>query len=324
MRKNVINKSLIKLCLGVLSLGLTAPAFALDHDADGEADQIVYRPTDPGFGNAIWFVNSSALNGSLVYQWGLLGDTPIQGKFSGGAGADLAVYRPSLGSWFIRNYTSDLKFNVANKVYKWGFPEDKPFSCDFDGDSGRSDITVYRPSNGTWYTRKSSASTPFEDASIQQWGGFAGDRPVAKDFDADNKCDHTIYRSGNWFVILSSTSGAEAAVIPWGSAGDVPVAGQYDGDTISDFAVYRPSNSTWYVRRSNLAGLTSRTIKWGSAGDIPVPGDYTGDGKTDIAVWRPSNGTWYILTSESNYVTATAQQFGLPGDVPMADTLGSL
>jgi hypothetical protein len=324
MRNSIISKNLFKFSLSILCLGLTTAAFALDHDADAKSDLIVYRPTDPGFGNAIWFVNSSALAGTLVYQWGLLGDTPIQGNFTGAAGADLAVYRPSQGNWFIRNYSTDLKFNTASKVYQWGFAGDTPISCDFDGDSGRSDLTVYRPSNGTWYTRKSGASTAFEDASIQQWGGFSGDRPVAKDFDADNKCDHTIYRSGNWFVVLSSTSGTEAAIIPWGSAGDVPVAGKYDNDSITDFAVYRPSNSTWYVRRSNLAGLTSRTIKWGNTGDIPVPADYTGDGKTDIAVWRPTTATWFILTSESNYTASSVRQFGLPGDSPMADTRGSL
>ena len=304
------------LLTAVCSLSSTF-VFATDHDGDGKSDYVVHRPTDASRGDSVWYVNSSALTGTLFYQWGLLGDIPVRGTFSGGAGADLAVYRPSLGFWYMRNFTTDLRFNSAPKVYSWGLNGDVPIACDFDGDSGRSDIVVYRPSNGNWYVRQSSATTPFDTAVVQQWGGISGDRPVPRDFDMDGKCDYTIFRNGSWYVVLSSTSNAEAAVIPWGAASDIPVSGLYDGDSITDFAVFRPSNSTWYIRRSNLAGLTSRTIQWGLSGDVAVPADYTGDGKTDIAVWRPSNGTYYVLTSESNYASAIAQQFGLNGDTPV-------
>ena len=320
-RSKAVN--LVRLLVSTIFL-ISSSVFALDHDADGKGDYTVFRPTDAGLGNAVWFVNSSALAGTLVYQWGLLGDVPIQGNFSNGAGSDLAVFRPSSGTWYIRNYTTDLKFNVASKAYQWGFSTDKPFSCDFDGDSGRSDISVYRPSSGVWYVRKSSATPAFETATAQQWGGGATDVPLPRDYDTDGKCDYAVYRNGSWFVILSSSNNVDTAVIPWGATSDVPVPGKYDGDSIEDFAIFRPSNSTWHIRKSTLAGLTSRSIQWGLSGDIPVPGDYTGDGKTDIAVFRPSTGTWYVLTSESNYATAVAQQFGLNGDTPMADRRGSL
>lgn len=317
--KKFITYSVFALSCSVISNTVNA----LDHDADGKSDYIVYRPMDVSRGESVWYVNSSALTGTLIYQWGLNGDTPVQGKFSGGAANDLAVFRPSTGIWYVRNYTTDLKFNSTPRAYEWGLNGDTALACDFDGDSGRSDIVLYRPTNGNWYVRQSGGSTPFASAVVQQWGGISGDRPVARDFDMDGKCDYSVYRNGSWYVVLSSTSGSEAAVIPWGAANDIPVPGLYDGDSITDFAVFRPSNSTWYIRRSNLAGLTSRTIQWGLTGDIPVPSDYTGDGKTDIAVWRPSTGIFYVLTSESNYATAVAQQFGLNGDVPMGDTRGT-
>ncbi len=315
-------KLFLILFVGMLLLGEAKNSSALDHDADGKSDYIVYRPVDSFYGNSVWFVNSSALSGTLVYQWGLLGDIPVQGKFSGGAGSDLAIFRPSQGIWAIRNYSTDLKFSTASTLYQWGLSGDQPFSCDVDGDSGRSDLTVYRPTDGVWYTRKSSATTPFSTTAAQQWGGVSGDVAIPRDYDADSKCDYTVFRSGSWFVLLSSTSNTIGAVIPWGATTDVPVPGKYDNDSIEDFAVYRPSNSTWHIRLSNLAGLTSRSLQWGLTGDIPVPADYTGDGKTDIAVWRPSTGTYYILTSESNYTTPRAQQFGLNGDIPMGDRRG--
>lgn len=325
MKIKNLGKNFIKSSIGMMLLGLSLPVLALDHDGDGKFDHTVFRPSDALYGDSIWFVNaSSGNNGTLIYQWGLSGDVPVDGKYSGGIGADLGVYRPSNGTWYIRNFSTDLKYNVANKAYQWGLSGDTALSCDFDGDSGRSDLVVYRPTTGTWYVRNSGASTAFDSATVQQWGGISGDRPIPRDYDSDSKCDYTVFRNGSWYVVLSSTSGSEAAIIPWGTTSDVPVPGKYDGDSIVDFAVFRPSNSTWNIRKSNLAGLTSRTISWGLTGDIPVQGDYTGDGKTDIAVFRPSTGTYYILTSESDYATATAQQFGLNGDVPMGDNRGSL
>jgi hypothetical protein len=40
----------------------------------------------------------------------------------------------------------------------FGTSEDKPVPSDFDAD-GRADIAVWRPSNGVWYTIRSSNDT---------------------------------------------------------------------------------------------------------------------------------------------------------------------
>jgi hypothetical protein len=182
---------------------------------------------------------------------------------------------------------------------------------DIDGD-GLADISVFRPSNGTWFTISSKNPSNF---IIQQWGA-SGDLIVPGDYDGDRKTDVAVFRpsNGTWFVVPSSNPGSPI-IRQWGSSGDIPVPGDYDGDGKTDFAVFRPSNGTWFIIPSSNPG--SPIIRqWGTSGDIPVPGDYDGDGKTDFAVWRPSSGTWFIIPS-SNPGSPIIRQWGTSGDIPV-------
>lgn len=324
LKLNKVRLAIVAFATCVMLMPVTA--FALDHDGDGKSDISVFRPSIPSAAvEGAWYINSTALEGTLVYQWGLSGDMPLQGNFSQaagmGVGNDLAVFRPSTGTWFIRNFTSDLRFSSSLGAFQWGLPGDKPVPCDFDGDD-RDEMAVYRESDGNWYLRNSQGAIAYDSASIQQWGGLPTDVPVPADYDNDGKCDFTVFRDGEWFIITSSES-TKSITIPWGTVGDVPVPGNFDSDSITDLAIYRPINSLWIIRRSTLAGLTFNIFQWGLEGDIPVASDFTGDGKTDIAVYRPSTGTWYIRTSESDYASATASQFGLPGDIPLGDVAGN-
>jgi hypothetical protein len=175
---------------------------------------------------------------------------------------------------------------------------------DFDGD-GMSDISVFRPTEGNWYTIRSSGGI-----STSNWG-IATDIPVPGDYDGDGKTDLGVFRpsDGNWFMIGSSTG---VRVVNWGIATDRPVTGDYDGDGKIDIAVYRPGTGTWYVMRSSDGGFN--VTNWGISSDIPVQADFDGDGKCDIAVFRPSNGVWYVIKSSGGvFVT----QWGTTGDKPV-------
>ncbi|MBA4123392.1 MAG: VCBS repeat-containing protein [Acidobacteria bacterium] len=214
---------------------------------------------------------------------------------------------------------------------------------DFDGD-GRSDVSVFRPSNGGWYLLNSA--TGF--ASVQF--GISTDKIVPADYDGDGKTDVAVYRSGTWYLNRSlagftavgfgtaddipqpadfnNDGRAELAVfrpsngtwyvlnlltnqfsfVQFGQNGDKPVVADYDGDGRADYAVYR--NGGWYILRSSLGFIG---IQFGEAADRPVPVDYDGDGKADVAVFRPSNGTWYLNRSTAGFAGI---QFGITTDVP--------
>ena len=179
-------------------------------------------------------------------------------------------------------------------------------SADFDGDL-KTDITVYRPSTGTWFALNSSNNS----YTIANWGSGA-DIAAPEDFDGDFRTDIAIFRpsDGNWYILR--TSDGTYSVSNWGGNGDVPVAGDYDGDTKADLAVFRPSTGDWWILRSSDLGYN--TLNWGNSTDTPVPGDYDGDGKYDICVYRPSQGNWYLLNSANGQFSTT--NWGGGTDIP--------
>ncbi len=180
-------------------------------------------------------------------------------------------------------------------------------SADFDGDL-KTDVSVFRPSNGAWYINHSSNNTN----RIQGFGAN-GDIPTPEDFDGDNITDIGVFRpsNGTWYQYLSSNN--TVGIIQFGANGDVPAAGDYDGDSKADFAVFRPSTGVWY--RNQTSNGATVVEQFGLNGDVPTPGDYDGDGKHDVSVFRPSNGTWYRRNS-TNPSFIGSVQFGADGDVP--------
>ncbi len=196
------------------------------------------------------------------------------------------------------------ELSFTNVVSTIGPPPDKRPRFDFDGDH-RSDVAVFRPSDGNWYYSPSSSG----GARAVHFGS-AGDIPMAADYDGDGTTDVAVFRptDGNWYI-LGSTAGFQA--IHFGATGDVPMAADFDGDGNADVAVFRPSDGNWYINGS-AAGFSA--IHFGITGDIPVAADFDGDSKADVAVFRPSDGTWYINGSTTGF---TGVQFGTNGDIPV-------
>jgi hypothetical protein len=216
--------------------------------------------------------------------------------------------------------------------------------ADFDRD-GRTDLAVFRPITGTWYSLDSAT-----DKLRSRQFGTNGDKPLLADLGQDGLLDYIVYRPdvGSWYINDSETgfrviqygnnidlpmtlhNSYDSAIIQFrpssgnwyyyntqggfefhfGANGDIPMYGNFVGNALDRPAVFRPSTGMWYF--SDYSAYTSE--KFGQNGDKPVPADYDGDGVIDVAVFRPASGTWYIHHSKDNSVTGL--QWGMAGDVP--------
>lgn len=195
----------------------------------------------------------------------------------------------------------------------WEHPLSTPLSrADFDGD-GRSDLSIFRPSDGSWWVHRSTAGV-----RAQTWG-VGTDIPVPGDYDGDAKTDFAVWRGNDaggssYYIFNSATSTVTTG--RWGSPNDIPIVGDYDGDAKADLTVWRPSDTNWYTYFSSGAGVSVQ--QFGSVGDVPMSMDNDGDGRTNLAVFRPNQGNWYIARHtgipSQNF---TAVNFGLASDNPV-------
>ena len=308
---------------GIISV--TAPPNC-DFSVVSQASWITVTSGNPGSGNTV-ITYSVASNMSsppragtikiagqdfLIAQNGFQPPLPLPNNktildFDGDRRTDYSAIQNSGGAMVWHNRHSA---NGYSPISFGSFADDIAVPNDYDGD-GKTDVAVWRQSNGTFYVLRSSNNV-FQSFQF----GQTGDNPsVSQDFDGDQKADYAVTRAANdnliWYI-SGSISGFRA--VQFGIASDKPLRGDYDGDGKADLAVYRSASNTFYVRKSSNNQEIGFTFG-SSATDKIVPADYDGDGKTDYAVWRATTGVWYYVKSSDG--TNAAAQFGAAGDLPV-------
>ncbi len=287
----------------------TAP-HQYDFNGDNRDDLGFFRPsatTDPDF----YILNSAG--GFLGYNWGGPGDISVIADYDADSKADIAVWRPSNGTWYVIRSA-----NSTVGIQQHGATGDIPVPADYDGD-GRADYAYWRAGAAATISILQSSN----NTTRTELFGQTGDVPLAGNFDGDNKADPAVYRNAAigsqcYFYFRGSLGNPSGATtyIPWGTTGDIQVAADYDGDGKVDPSVFRPSTREWLIKQTATGQSTGRIF--GLPTDLLVPGDYDGDNKADIAIFR--DGVWWINQSSNGVVRI--QQYGITGDKPIQ--LGNL
>jgi len=263
----------------------------------------------PGTVRRVWTATDACGNSiGATQRISIAGVTIPAGDFDGDGEADLAVYLPANGRWFIRNSRD----GATRRIPAAG-RDAIPAAGDYDGDEV-IDPAVYFSSSGGWaYLRSSDGQV------VQSETGWIGGIPVIGDYDGDGITDKAVYTrsTGIWQILYS---GGGTLSTPWGWFNAIPVPGDYDGDGKTDLAIYDPPSGFWYIRRSLDGSWYS--VDWGGPEFLPAPADYTADKQTDVAVYQMSNGMWYIV-DPSEPLGHRGLMLGGPNYVPVPDDYDS-
>jgi hypothetical protein len=224
-----------------------------DYTGAGHSDVAVFIPS-----SAIWAIapnagpgqiNSNQGPGTWLVQFGPANSIPVPGDYTGAGHADVAVYVPSTGTWYIdpEAGAGQINGNQGSNTYsvQWGQPGDIPVPGDYDG-TGRTEIAVFRPSTATWYILPNAGpGQPFNGAGI---GAYA---------------------------------------VAFGPANATPTPGDYNGTGHTGLGVFIPATATWAITPNEGNGQINGNqgpgtwfVAFGPANSTPVEGGVPGGAPT--------------------------------------------
>ncbi|HWE35140.1 MAG TPA: Ig-like domain-containing protein, partial [Isosphaeraceae bacterium] len=215
-----------------------------DYDTNGQTDPAVYSIVPyNGINYGVYTILHNLVSGANTSSlqsiaWGIAGDMPVPGNYDGAGAAQVAVYRPSTGAWYIRSSgvgggaatpAGTREPTVFVTAWKAG---DVPDAANYDGivngttKAGQLEEAIYRPSTETFYIYNPTTKTTRQVTMPKLAGQGPNDViiPASADFTGDGRADAAIYdQTLGTFEYINSATGAVVTHHFTLTSGDIPL-----------------------------------------------------------------------------------------------------
>ncbi len=281
--------------------------------------------TDTDFSG--WSGDADCLDGSVT----LNGNKSCSASFTKKLVANVGIYRPATGAWYLITNPTGLWQGCTTDVCggPFGADTDLPLVGDWNG-TGQLSPGLYDTTQKSWELDTNgdltgqgcSQETCFnfalnnnmsnrETPLVGSWDGAPKTSPGVYTLVASTKTTGkrkhrttTTTTAGYWYFDRNGNDKwdgchRDRCLGPFGQAGDVPVVGDWNGAGIAQIGVFTPQTGMWMLDANGNGKADSCTIDrcygpFGSPGDLPIVGDWNGNGTAKIGVLRAATGEWFL------------------------------
>jgi hypothetical protein len=276
-----------------------------DFNNDGKRDLVTFTL---GSSSQVWVAisNGNTFNGGTqwISSFGVTGDIPVVGDFTGDGRDDIAVVQINS-----TRQTIVARSNGSNAFVSpglWGgrtLPGQVPLVGDFNYDGKDDLVVITKGTTNDALVHLSNGINGFGPAVL--WSDFispGAEIPLVGDFDGDGFEDIASFTrgsSGDVFVsraILDGFNSPEKWHDQFCFGNELPRVADINGDGLDDILTFlRGTSGDVYVALSNGNGFVGTALKWhelfGQNQELPFAGDMDADGDADLVLFQqgPSN-----------------------------------